>query len=96
MSGQVSRSLQEVHRPLLTIDESMRMPGPKKDGNGMIQAPGDMVIYCAGFPAIYGQQPLYFKDPIFQKRSEVPAPKVTDKLTAEETAQYTAVTWPNH
>jgi type IV secretion system protein VirD4 len=39
-----------------------------------------MVIYCAGFPAIYGQQPLYFKDPVFQKRSEVPAPKITDKL----------------
>jgi len=24
---------------------------------------GDMVVYCAGFPAIYGRQPLYFQDP---------------------------------
>jgi type IV secretion system protein VirD4 len=90
MHNHVSRMFQEVQRPLLTIDESMRMPGPTKDGNGMIQKPGDMVIYCAGFPAIYGQQPLYFKDPVFQKRSEVPAPKVTDKLTAETTAQQTS------
>jgi len=82
MHSQVSRTFQEVQRPLLTVDESMRMPGPTKDSNGMIREPGDMVIYCAGFPAIYGQQPLYFKDPVFQKRSEVPAPKVTDKLIA--------------
>ncbi len=82
MHGQVSRSFHEVQRPLLTPDESMRMPGPKKDANGLIQEPGDMVIYCAGFPAIYGQQPLYFQEPIFQKRAEVPAPKTTDIITA--------------
>lgn len=80
MHGQVSRTMQEVQRPLLTVDESMRMPGPTKDSNGLIQKPGDMVIYCAGFPAIYGKQPLYFQDPVFQKRSEVPAPKTTDKI----------------
>jgi type IV secretion system protein VirD4 len=80
MHGQVSRTMQEVQRPLLTVDESIRMRGPTKDSNGMITEAGDMVIYCAGFPAIYGQQPLYFKDHIFQKRSEVPAPKATDKL----------------
>ncbi|MBY0407272.1 MAG: type IV secretory system conjugative DNA transfer family protein, partial [Rickettsiales bacterium] len=85
MHGQVSRTFQEVQRPLLTVDESMRMPGPKKDSNGMIQEPGDMVIYCAGFPAIYGQQPLYFKDPVFQKRSEISAPKITDKLITGST-----------
>lgn len=78
--GQVSRTFQEVQRALLTVDESMRMPGPVKDHNGLIKEPGDMVIYCAGFPAIYGQQPLYFKDPIFQRRAEIPAPKMTDRL----------------
>lgn len=87
MLGQVSRSFQEVQRPLLTADESMRMPGPIKDNDGYIQTPGDMVIYCAGFPAIYGQQPLYFQDPIFQKRSEIPAPEKTDKLIETETAE---------
>jgi hypothetical protein len=29
--GQVSRTMQEVQRPLLTDDECLRMPGPKKD-----------------------------------------------------------------
>lgn len=80
MHGQVSRTYHEVQRPLLTPDESMRMQGPQKDGNGMIEKPGDMVIYCAGYPAIYGQQPLYFQDPVFQKRAEVPAPLTTDTL----------------
>lgn len=78
--GQVSRTLQEVQRPLLTVDECLRMPGPKKDSDGNITEAGDMVIYCAGFPAIYGRQPLYFQDPIFQARAEVPAPTQTDTL----------------
>ena len=46
--------MQEVQRPLLTPDECLRMPGPKKDGQGLITEAGDMVVYCAGFPAIYG------------------------------------------
>ena len=49
--GQVSRTIQEVQRPLLTPDECMRMPGPRKAGE-LIVGPGDMVIYVAGFPAI--------------------------------------------
>jgi type IV secretion system protein VirD4 len=56
------------------------MPGPKKDSEGFIDKPGDMVIYAAGYPAIYGVQPLYFKDPIFKARAVVPAPKQSDKL----------------
>jgi type IV secretion system protein VirD4 len=51
-----------------------------KDGNDVIEKPGDMIIYVAGFPAIYGRQPLYFKDAIFQKRAEVPAPMASDRL----------------
>jgi type IV secretion system protein VirD4 len=78
--GNVSRTQQEVQRPLLTIDEALRMPGPKKNASDQIAEPGDMVIYCAGFPAIYGRQPLYFKDPIFQARAEIPAPASTDRL----------------
>jgi type IV secretion system protein VirD4 len=78
--GQVSKTIQEVQRPLMTPDECMRMPGPKKDSEGFIDKPGDMVIYAAGYPAIYGVQPLYFKDPIFKVRAAVPAPKQSDKL----------------
>lgn len=78
--GQVSKTIQEVQRPLMTPDECMRMPGPKKDSEGFIDKPGDMVIYAAGYPAIYGVQPLYFKDPFFKVRAAVPAPKQSDKL----------------
>lgn len=69
-----------VQRPLLTADECLRMLGPKKAANGDIEAPGDMVIYVAGYPAIYGKQPLYFKDPVFQARAAIPAPQCSDRL----------------
>ncbi len=82
MLGHVSRTMQEVQRPLLTPDECMRMPGPVKNNSGEIEKPGDMVIYVAGYPAIYGKQPLYFKDPIFSARADVPSPAHSDKLVA--------------
>lgn len=78
--GQVSRTIQEVQRPLLTPDECLRMPGPEKTESGDIATAGDMVVYVAGYPAIYGKQPLYFKDPVFQARAAIPAPKNSDKL----------------
>ena len=72
---------------MLTTDECLRMPGPKKDADGNINEAGDMVIYVAGYPAIYGRQPLYFQDPVFSARAAVPAPKVSDTLlTASATA----------
>lgn len=80
MLGQVSRTIQEVQRPLLTPDECLRMPGPTKNAAGDIEKAGDMVIYVAGYPAVYGKQPLYFKDPVFQGRASVDAPKISDKL----------------
>lgn len=86
MLGQVSRTFQEVQRPLLTPDECLRMPGPRKSATGDIEEAGDMVIYVAGYPAIYGKQPLYFKDPVFQARAAIPAPKVSDKTIHIEDA----------
>ena len=82
--GQVSRTMQEVQRPLLTPDECLRMPGPTKSATGDIETAGDMVIYAAGHPAVYGKQPLYFKDPVFQARASVAAPTVSDKLHTAE------------
>jgi type IV secretion system protein VirD4 len=78
-----SRTLQEVQRSRLTVDECLRRPGPVKgvkDGRDGIESPGDMIIYVAGFPAVYGHQPLYFQDAIFQKRAEVSAPMTSDWL----------------
>jgi len=80
MSVQISRPMQEVQRPLLTPDECQRMPGPKKDDKGAIVEAGDMVVYCAGYPAIYGRQPLYFQDPTFAARAAIPASTRTDSL----------------
>lgn len=77
--GSVSVTSQEVGRPLLTPDEAMRMPSPEKDAAGMIVKPGHMVIYVAGYPAIYGVQPLYFQDATFQARASVPPPPVSDR-----------------
>jgi type IV secretion system protein VirD4 len=92
MLGQVSRTYQEVQRPLLTPDECMRMPGPKKNDKGDIVEGGDMVIYVAGYPAIYGKQPLYFKDPVFQARAAIPAPEVSDRLLAQAAPEGEGIT----
>ena len=80
LGAQTSTTMHEVQRPLLTPDECLRMPGPRKDGQGLITEPGDMVVYCAGFPAIYGRQPLYFEDETFLARSKISPPQPTDAL----------------
>jgi type IV secretion system protein VirD4 len=82
LGTQASTTMQEVQRPLLTPDECLRMPGPKKDTQGLITEPGDMVVYCAGFPAIYGRQPLYFQDETFAARAAIPPPKRSDSLAS--------------
>jgi type IV secretion system protein VirD4 len=82
MGVQVSRAMQEVQRPLLTPDECLRMPGPQKNERDLITAAGDMVVYCAGFPAIYGRQPLYFQDATFAARAKIPPPKHSDSLSS--------------
>jgi type IV secretion system protein VirD4 len=72
----VSRSTQEISRPLLTADEAMRMRGPLKDANGMITEAGEMVVYVAGYHAIRCIQPLYFKDAELVQRARIPAPSI--------------------
>ncbi|MEX8139988.1 type IV secretory system conjugative DNA transfer family protein [Acinetobacter baumannii] len=78
---QVSRSYQEVQRPLMTPDEIMRLPGPKKDGKGDILEPGEMLVFVAGQAVIRGRQILYFLDPTFDKRSKI-EPVPTDIIHA--------------
>ena len=78
--GHISENYQEVQRPLLTVDECMTLPGAKKDSSGKVTEPGDMLVFIAGNPAIYGKQILYFLDPIFSKRSKIAAPEQSDTL----------------
>jgi type IV secretion system protein VirD4 len=76
---QVSRSYQDVQRPLMTPDEIMRLPGPTKNAKGDILTAGDMLIFVAGLPVIHGKQILYFLDPTFSERSRI-APPPTDRI----------------
>ena len=77
--GHVNESLQEMQRPLLTADEAMRLPGMRKNRQGELEA-GDMLIFAAGHAPIYGRQILYFQDPVFAARAEIPAPAVSDRI----------------
>jgi type IV secretion system protein VirD4 len=79
MLGHVSRTFQEVGRPLMTPDECMRMPGPVKQDE-RIEEPGDMLILAAGTSPIYGRQPLYFRDETFSARARVKPPEESDRI----------------
>ena len=65
-------TMQELQCPLLIPRRVLRMPGPKKDAQGLMTGAGDMVDYCDGFPGIYGRQPLYFEDETFVARAAIP------------------------
>lgn len=78
--GQVSESMQEVQRNLITADEVMRLPGMEKDAHNKISKAGDMLIFIAGQSPIYGRQILYFMDEKFKARANLPAPKTSDTL----------------
>lgn len=64
----VSYSVNEKSRPLLTVDECMRLPAPLKDSEGRILKAGKMLIFSAGFPPVFGTQILWFLDPVFKQR----------------------------
>ena len=70
-----SRTTQWVQRPLLRLTSACVFPVRSKTQRDTSSAPGDMLVFVAGFPAIYGKQPLYFADPIFKERAEIPAPR---------------------
>lgn len=86
IQGQVSKSMQEVSRPLMTEDEVIRMPPARKNGEQLIEG-GDMLVFAAGFPAIYGKQMPYFQDPVFIRRSQVNPPEKSDSLHENQPVQ---------
>lgn len=81
--GNVSRSLQEVSRPLMTPDECMRMPPPEKKGELMIKG-GSMLLYMAGFPAIFGKQMPWFLDPVFVSRAQIDPPDKSETFGEQQ------------
>lgn len=76
----VTRSIQETQRQLLTPGEVKSLPGSIKDPKGMIKEAGKMLVFVAGFPPIFGEQPLYFKDKIFSKRASISEAEESDIL----------------
>ncbi|OCR86432.1 conjugal transfer protein TraG, partial [Campylobacter fetus subsp. testudinum] len=84
MLGNVSETIQEVKRNLITLDECLRIPAAKKDSKGKILEAGDMLIFVNGRSPIYGKQILYFKDETFLARSQVALkPNTSDKLSKD-------------
>lgn len=75
-----SVNIQETARNLLTPDECSRLPGAKKNSKGQVTEPGDMLIFIAGQPPIYGKQILYFKDAEFIKRAQIEPPEKSDSI----------------
>ena len=74
-------SVQETQRRLLTPGEVKSLPGAVKNAQGMIEKAGKMLIFSAGHPPIFGEQPLYFFDETFKQRSAIPEPQCSDKIT---------------
>jgi len=59
----------------------MRMKGARKDARGLITEAGNMIVYVAGYPAIMGMQPLYFKDPELARRARISPECAQNKKT---------------
>ena len=76
----ISESISEVGRQLMTPDECTTMPKIRKNIFGRT-VPGDMLIFAAGSPAIYGKQRLFFQDPVMKKRAAIPAPAMKSRST---------------
>lgn len=74
-----SKSIQYTKRSLMTPDEVLRLRGADKH-NGLITRPGDMLIFVAGYPAIKGIQPLYFREPVWQARASILPPEKSDVI----------------
>jgi type IV secretion system protein VirD4 len=77
---QYSESWQEIQRPLMTPQECGSLPAADKNGDGEITMAGDMLIFAAGYNAIYGKQILFFKDKVFATRAALQPPWDTDRL----------------
>jgi len=73
----IFRSVEQIQRPLITVDEIRRIKPPTKatnDPNSRIVAPGDMLIFINGVAPIYGVQSLYFLNDTLLARTKLKPP----------------------
>ena len=87
----VSKTYHQISRPLATADEIMRLRSAVKDENDLIVEPGDMIVFVAGHAPILGTQSLYFRDPVFLERAQLPVP-TTDSLHRSEVPPFQLAT----
>jgi hypothetical protein len=57
---------------------SLQLPAARP---AVITEAGNMVVYVAGYPAIMGLQPLYFRDPELARRARLAAEPAQTKKT---------------
>lgn len=82
--GQVSRTISETQRDLMTPDELLSMPQPTKNANGSkITAPGVSLVAVAGRRPIYAKQSLWFLDPVLRERPKIKPPLNTQVAPAK-------------
>ena len=85
----IFRSVEQVQRPLITVDEIRRMKPPRKatnDANSRIIEPGDMLIFINGVAPIYGTQSLFFLSKTLLARTKIPPPRFTTAAQLSATA----------
>lgn len=76
--SQVTKSIQETSRPLLTPGEILTMRPATKDATGRVTEGGEMLIFMMGQPPLRAAQLLYFADEEFKRRAQVqPAAQTT-------------------
>ena len=74
----IFRSVEQIQRPLITVDEIRRIKPPTKASNDPVSkiiAPGDMLIFINGVPPIYGVQSLYFTNETLLARTKLKPPE---------------------
>ena len=78
-----SISYSQQARELMTPDEVKRLPGPTKNADGRVTAPGDLLLISAGTAPIYGVQTPFFFDPVINARSKMAQPAKSAVLTVK-------------
>ena len=64
----VSESVENIKRNLLTSDQVLRLPGPKKDNKQRIVKAGTLMVLITNRPLILCEQLLFFFDSYFVER----------------------------
>lgn len=80
----VNRAYHELSRPLLTVDEALRLKAPRKDARDQIIEAGEVLVFVAGHAPIKGTQTLYFQDETFSRRAQIAPPSQAQTKTSKD------------